>query len=79
MIKQLKSKIFFLIMISLSVLIVGIIVIFSVLNYSNTIKTATFMMDRFSNFEEKREKESENIKPEVEGLYFIEVKSCKQF
>lgn len=77
MIKQLKSKIFFLIMISLSVLIVGIIVIFSVLNYSNTIKTATFMMDRFSNFEEKREKESENIKPEVEGLYFIEVSNLK--
>ena len=77
MIKQLKSKIFFLIMISLSVLIVGIIVIFSVLNYSNTIKTATFMMDRFSNLEEKREKESGNIKPEVEGLYFIEVSNLK--
>lgn len=77
MIKQLKSKIFFLIMISLSVLIVGIIVIFSVLNYSNTIKTATFMMDRFSNFEEKREMENENIKPEVDGLYFIEISNSK--
>lgn len=63
MIKKLKSKIFFLIMISLSVLVIGIILGFSILNYTNTIKTATMMMDRFSNFKEK-----------VEGLYFIEVK-----
>lgn len=77
MIKKLKSKIFFLIMISLSVLTVGIIVIFTILNYSNTIKTTTIMMDRVSNFEEKRRLENENMKPEIEGLYFVEVNNSK--
>lgn len=80
MIKKLKSKIFFLIMISLSVLVIGIIVGFSILNYTNTIKTSTLMMDRFSNFEEKRitenkePNERQNQEIEIEGLYFIEVK-----
>lgn len=86
MIKKLKSKIFFLIMISLSVLVIGIIVFFSILNYTNTIRTATMMMDRFSNFKEKgmwenqepkygvETKAGTDIEIEVEGLYFIEVK-----
>ena len=86
MIKKLKSKIFFLIMISLSVLVVGIIVGFSILNYTNTIKTSTIMMDRFSNFKEKdmldkqepkfglETRAGTDIEIEVEGLYFIEVK-----
>lgn len=86
MIKKLKSKIFFLIMISLSVLVVGIILGFSILNYTNTIKTATMMMDRFSNFKEKEmldkqepkfgvgNKSNTDIEIEVEGLYFIKVK-----
>lgn len=86
MIKKLKSKIFFLIMISLSVLVIGIILGFSILNYTNTIKTATMMMDRFSNFKEKEmwdkqepkfgieNKSGTDIEIEVEGLYFIEVK-----
>lgn len=86
MIKKLKSKIFFLIMISLSVLVVGIILGFSILNYTNTIKTATLMMDRFSNFKDKEmldkqepkfgveNKSNTDVEIEVEGLYFIEVK-----
>ena len=86
MIKKLKSKIFFLIMTSLSVLVVAIILGFSILNYTNTIKTATMMMDRFSNFEEKRidKNGAPNDEPkadiiiepeiEIEGLYTIEVK-----
>ena len=79
MIKKLKSKIFLLIMISLSVLIVGIIVVFAVLNYSNTIKTTTLMMDRISNFEDKKIIGNETTKPEleIEGLYFVEVKNSK--
>ncbi len=88
MIKKLKSKIFFLIMISLSVLVVGIILGFSILNYTNTIKTATLMMDRFSNFKDKEmldkqepkfgigNKPESDIEIEIEGLYFIEVKDC---
>lgn len=84
MIKKLKSKIFFVIMISLSVLVVGIILGFSILNYTNTIKTATLMMDRFSNFKEKEMLDKQepkfgvgnklNTDVEIEGLYFIEVK-----
>lgn len=46
MIKKLNQRIFLLIMVSLSIIILGTIIIFAILNYSNTINTATFMMDR---------------------------------
>ena len=45
--KKLTQRIFLVIMVSLSIIILGIIILFAVLNYSNTINTATFMMDRF--------------------------------
>ena len=49
MIKKLSKRIFFLIMISLSIVVLGIIILFAILNYRNTINTATIMMDRFIN------------------------------
>ena len=79
MINKLKSKIFLLIMISLSVLVVGIIATFAVLNYTNTIKTTTLMMDRFSNFQDRNIIQNQNKRPniEIEGLYFVEIKNSK--
>ncbi len=75
MISKLKQKIFWLIMISLSIIILGIIIIFVILNYNNTIDTTNFMMDRFMGEEPKRnldEKiEDYKMKPEIniDGLY----------
>lgn len=78
MIKKLSRRIFILIMVSLSIVILGIILLFSFLNYNNTINTTNFMMDRFMG-EVKRNPddriEDYKIKPEegIDGLYNITI------
>lgn len=75
MIKKLNQRIFLLIMASLSIIVLGTIILFAVLNYSNTINTATFMMDRFMGEEPKKSPddrlEDYKIKPEtiIDGVY----------
>lgn len=75
MIKKLNQRIFLLIMASLSIIILGTIILFTVLNYSNTINTATFMLDRFVGEEPKKSPdgriEDYKIKPEttIDGIY----------
>ena len=75
MIKKLKTKIFFIIMLSLSLVVVGSIMFLAFSNYRNTINTAALMIDRVTNMEEKREingrPEFENIVPNnnIQGLY----------
>lgn len=46
MIEKLKSKIFMLMMTSLSIIIIGIIIIFAVFNCSNTVRTSRMNIDR---------------------------------
>ena len=65
MIKKLRKRIFWLIMVSLSIVVLGIIILFAILNYRNTINTATLMMDRFINGEMKK---NINNKPENENM-----------
>lgn len=74
MIKKLEQRIFFVIIISLATVLLGIIILFAILNYENTINTATFMMDRFINGEMKR-KENDKIIPNIniDGVYYIEI------
>lgn len=75
MIKKLNQRIFLLIMVSLSIIVLGTIILFAVLNYSNTINTATFMMDRFMGEQPKKSPdgrlEDYKIKPETTtyGVY----------
>lgn len=75
MIKKLNQRIFLLIMVSLSIIILGTIILFAVLNYSNTINTATFMLDRFMGEEPKKSPDERDddykIKPEttINGVY----------
>lgn len=79
MIKKLSQRIFMLIMVSLSIVILGIIILFATLNYNNTINTTTFMMDRFMGEETKRNPDNKiedyKIKPEIniDGLYNITI------
>ena len=79
MINKLSKRIFWLITISLSIIVVGIIMIFTILNYKNTINTATFMMDRFTNRDAKKsiddnlENDNINIKPNFDGVYYIQI------
>ena len=50
MIKKLESKVFWILMVSISTIILGVIILFAILNYNNTINVATSMLDRFDNF-----------------------------
>ena len=59
MIKKLSKRICWIITIALSIIVVGIILLFTILNYRNTINTATIMMDRFTN---------RDIKKNVDGI-----------
>ena len=81
MINKLKSKIFLLIMASLSILVISMIIIFGVLNYTNTLRSATIMMDRISNFELGRRPNDEKIDIQdnmrLEGVYSIELKNSQ--
>lgn len=77
MIKKLSRRIFGVIMISLSIIILGIIILFAFLNYNNAINTTTFMIDRFMGEEPKRNPndrvEDYKTKPEIniDGLYTV--------
>ena len=80
MIKKLKSKIFFIIMASLSVVILGVIIAFSILNYKNTINTANFMMERFStNIGEKNDINEKPNEGKIQDLSIVEVLKINQF
>ena len=75
MIKKLNQRIFLLIMVSLSIIILGTIILFAILNYSNTINTTTFMLDRFMGEEPKKSPDERaddyKLKPEttINGVY----------
>lgn len=83
MIKKLKSKIFLLIMISLSIFVTSAIILLGVLNYTNTIRTTTLFMDRVSDFEFDRlperdreeDKRQDNLK--LEGVFSVEVRNSE--
>ncbi len=81
MIEKLSKRIFLLIIVSLSVVIIGIIALFAFLNYDNTINATTGMFDRFIEGKPKRNSEAKEeeyrLKPEfnIEGLYNILVEN----
>ena len=76
MIKKLKQKIFLIIMLSLSIIIIGVIILYASLSYNNTLNTTVSMMNRFVDGDPKRNPiiiEDYKIKPEfnIEGLYRV--------
>ena len=77
MIKKLSKRICWIITIALSIIVVGIILLFTILNYRNTINTATIMMDRFTNRDIKKNvdenKKIEVDKPTIEGVYYVQI------
>ena len=68
MIKKLEQRIFWLMMVSLSIIILGMILLFAILNYNNTINNTNFMMERFIGEEPKRSPE-ERTQTDIDGLY----------
>ena len=85
MINKLKSRIFGIIMISLVVIVLGVINLFAILNYRNTINASSSMMERFGGFirkndftMERPEKPSTVIQEnKVEGVYSITIENSK--
>lgn len=77
MIKKLSKRIFMLIMISLSTIILGVILLFSILNYQNTINSRISMMDRFGKPEEIRNFNdiSKLDTRKIEGVYDLIVQN----
>ena len=59
MIKKLKKKIFLILMLSISIVLIGGIVLFAYMNYSSSIKAATSIMERVNDFG----KIQENMEP----------------
>lgn len=61
MIKKLKTKVFFILMISLSTVVIGAIIILAIINYNNTFNIARSTIDRFSQLPQKYERNFENL------------------
>ena len=80
MIDKLRKKIFWIIQISLSIIVLGIIILFTSFSYKNTITSSTMFMDRLENkengpksFNEPKENPFENI----DGMYRLEINNNK--
>ena len=76
MIKKLKQRIFLLIMLSLSIIMIGLIILYAFLNYNNILNTTVSMINRFVDGEPKRNPnkiEDYKLKPEfnIDGLYRV--------
>ena len=80
MIKKLKQRIFLLIMLSLSIIMLGIIITYTSLNYNNIINTTTSIMERFAGWENNKypndKFEDYKLKSEfnIDGLYMVLIK-----
>ncbi len=75
MINKLRKKIFWIIQISLSVIVLGVIILFTTYNYRNTIASSVMFMNRLEGKIEKKEDKPKELNDEnnVEGVYKIEV------
>lgn len=78
MINKLRKKIFWIIQIPLSVIIIGIIILFTSFNYKNTIASSTIFMDRLEGREEIKENKPKDFSESkndryIEGVYKVEV------
>ncbi len=79
MINKLRKKIFWIIQISLTIIILGIIVVFSSFSYKNTITSSTMFMDRIFRREGSFEKPVDFEEPkspieiDIDGIYRIEL------
>lgn len=81
MIEKLRKRIFYLVFISISIIVLGVIILFAILNYHNTINTAVMMINRMTQIglireEPEKPPRQENIEKqrEIEGVYHVIVK-----
>ena len=81
MIEKLRKRIFYLVFISISIIVLGVIILFAILNYHNTINTAVMMINRMTQIGLIREEpvkplRQENIENQrkIEGIYHVIVR-----
>ena len=80
MIEKLRKRIFYLVFISISIIVLGVIILFAILNYHNTINTAVMMINRmnqiglFREMDEPSEQEKIENRNKIDGIYHITVK-----
>ena len=87
MINKLRKKIFWIIQLSLSIIILGIVIVFAGFNYQNTLTSSTMFMDRIEGREDIKNdilKQPDSIKIDedpfrvsIEGVYKIEISNNK--
>ena len=84
MIEKLKMKIFWIIMICFSVVIIGTVILVSTISYRNTISSATSMIDRMADFKGDKPKDNNpeidinnriNKEMKIDGLYSITIEN----
>lgn len=66
MIKKLRNKIFVIMFASLSIVVLGIIIVFAFLNCNSTLQTAKMNIERVTRMKERPGIQEEKIKPEIE-------------
>lgn len=79
MIEKLKNKIFLIIAIALSIVVLCTIILFGVLNYKNTIDNAVSTIDKFDNERIRSNYTDENFTTNIEGLYYVVIQNSKMF
>lgn len=80
MIEKLKNKIFLIIAISLTLVVFGTLVLFGILNYINTINSATSTINRFDNEAiRKNFANNEQLESEMKGLYYVLIENSKMY
>ena len=82
MIKKLESKVFWILMVSISTIVLGVIILFAILNYNNTINAATSMLDRFDNFfrmpnDERTQTNNDDNRMEIDLSETYTWKNCR--
>lgn len=79
MIQKLRKRIFSLIMVSLSILVLGFVFVFGFFNYNNIINTAVMMMDRVMGMEPKKnfpDRTEERLS--MDGIYVVLVEDNRK-
>ena len=82
MIDKLRKKIFWIIQISLTVIILGIIILFTAFSYKNTLASSVMIMDRLEGRMNIKNEKSENLNEIIvdefiEGVYKVRVNNNK--
>ena len=73
MINKLRKKIFLIIQISLSIILLGVIIIFTSLSYKNTITSSTMVMDRLEGKNVKIKNSETPFSINIEGVYKLRI------